>query len=348
MFTPDTIKEIRVIADMFGWNQSSLLAVAEVESGGVYEWTVEGKKLPPIRFEGHYFHARLTGAQLTRAMAEGLAHPRKGHVKNPRSYAGRYKLFQRAFAINQEAALESISMGIGQVMGKWWDVLGYKSVRHMFQDAISGVSSQVTIMAQYISVFKLGKHITGKPTLAKFKKFARAYNGKGYAKNKYHTKMLKAANRWMYNTGGAAGVAFDGARERLKILQKDLNALGYNVGDVDGLMGKLTKRAVTKFQKDHGLVADGIPGTMTRAALDEAAREEASKEASKAIGRGTAMAAPAVAMNTIGQTILDKVTDIQAMGLVSDIIDPLVTGLTVIGVCMLCYGFYKKYKSGKV
>ena len=45
-------------------------------------------------------------------------------------------------------------------------------------------------------------------------------------------------------------------------IQEDLKKLGYNV-KVDGIFGEQTKAAVIKFQKDNGLVVDGIVGNQT-------------------------------------------------------------------------------------
>ena len=57
--------------------------------------------------------------------------------------------------------------------------------------------------------------------------------------------------------------------------QTDLVKLGYDIGPcgIDGDYGKATMAAVSKFQKDHGLTADGICGPKTWAALDKAAAE---------------------------------------------------------------------------
>ncbi|HHV64429.1 MAG TPA: spore cortex-lytic enzyme [Peptococcaceae bacterium] len=49
----------------------------------------------------------------------------------------------------------------------------------------------------------------------------------------------------------------------VKDLQKRLTQLGYQVGKVDGIYGKSTAAAVTRFQKDRGLKADGIAGEKT-------------------------------------------------------------------------------------
>lgn len=51
------------------------------------------------------------------------------------------------------------------------------------------------------------------------------------------------------------------------ILQAFLICKGYNVGSFDGVYGNQTENAVTEFQKDKGLVADGIAGKATFAKL---------------------------------------------------------------------------------
>lgn len=53
----------------------------------------------------------------------------------------------------------------------------------------------------------------------------------------------------------------------VKTLQQKLKNWGYYTGSVDGVFGPKTKAAVIYFQKRNGLVADGIVGTKTLAAL---------------------------------------------------------------------------------
>lgn len=53
----------------------------------------------------------------------------------------------------------------------------------------------------------------------------------------------------------------------IREIQQALLARGYDPGPVDNIFGPLTRRAVIAFQKDRGLVADGIVGPLTRAAL---------------------------------------------------------------------------------
>lgn len=53
----------------------------------------------------------------------------------------------------------------------------------------------------------------------------------------------------------------------IKLVQKKLKNWGYYKGSVDGIWGSKTKAAVILFQKRNGLVADGIVGNKTLAAM---------------------------------------------------------------------------------
>lgn len=48
-----------------------------------------------------------------------------------------------------------------------------------------------------------------------------------------------------------------------KDVQKALKGSGYYKGAIDGKLGRGSKRAIKEFQKDHGLVADGVVGRKT-------------------------------------------------------------------------------------
>lgn len=55
--------------------------------------------------------------------------------------------------------------------------------------------------------------------------------------------------------------------ETVKALQRVLEALGYSAGPADGIFGSQTRSAVVRFQKDSGLLADGIAGPSTLSSL---------------------------------------------------------------------------------
>ena len=50
-------------------------------------------------------------------------------------------------------------------------------------------------------------------------------------------------------------------------IQTALKNSGYYQGTIDGKMGRLTKSAITAFQKENGLKADGVVGQQTWAKL---------------------------------------------------------------------------------
>jgi Putative peptidoglycan binding domain len=56
----------------------------------------------------------------------------------------------------------------------------------------------------------------------------------------------------------------------VKQLQRALKSAGYSPGTIDGSYGPSTESAVKQFQQAHGLVADGIAGSKTIAALRSA------------------------------------------------------------------------------
>ena len=61
--------------------------------------------------------------------------------------------------------------------------------------------------------------------------------------------------------------------DEVKKLQTALDALGYDLGapGIDGIIGPITEAAIKEFQKANGLIADGIAGPETIAALEKAA-----------------------------------------------------------------------------
>ena len=51
--------------------------------------------------------------------------------------------------------------------------------------------------------------------------------------------------------------------DEVRKIQQKLKQLGYYTGSVDGIYGTSTKKAVTAFQKNCGITADGIAGAKT-------------------------------------------------------------------------------------
>ena len=66
----------------------------------------------------------------------------------------------------------------------------------------------------------------------------------------------------------------------VKLMQQKLKNWGYYTGAVDGIFGAKTKAAVIYFQKKNGLVADGIAGPKTLAAMGIVATSDTSSASS--------------------------------------------------------------------
>lgn len=291
MFSQDVVFEITKAAKAFGIEPAALLAIAEVESGGTAFVTISGRREPLIRFEAHYFDRRLSGEKRALARAKGLAAPMAGTIANPKTQAARWRMLDQAAAIDAKAAYESASWGLGQVMGAHWAWLGLASVSALVTEARSGAAGQARLMALYIEKAGLRDALRNHD----WETFARGYNGPAYKKNAYDRKIAAAYAR--YAKGGtnprtAILLLKRGSKgEAVADLQRSLTALGYPL-TADGVFGSATVRAVKAFQHHQGLAVDGIVGTRTTAALQDA---RSPKDATKyRVGAYKGLAGPLV------------------------------------------------------
>ena len=74
--------------------------------------------------------------------------------------------------------------------------------------------------------------------------------------------------------GGDGGAPAAEAVPIVESIQRDLQALGFYDGDVDGQYNEAVVAAVEAFQSDAGLTVDGRYGSETHAALEEALRAD--------------------------------------------------------------------------
>ncbi len=99
--------------------------------------------------------------------------------------AAQYDRLERAQLLDRGAALRSASWGIGQVMGFNAASAGYASVEEMVTAMRESENEQLLAMAGEIAETGLDRALGAHdwPT------FARGYNGPGYAKNRYDTRL---------------------------------------------------------------------------------------------------------------------------------------------------------------
>ena len=256
---------------------AAFMAVAMVESNGVTGAMVNGKMEPLIRFEGHYFFKRLSGLERVEGRREGLASSIAGEIKNPSGQAARWQMLTRARAINNNAALESCSWGVGQVMGAHWQWLGYASVDALVAAARSGVAGQLDLMARFIEKSGLDLALRNKDWAG----FAVGYNGRDYRKYGYDRKLREAYDKYKLTTPEdifskadfsplpRSSLSLGTSGPEVETLQILLTAVGYPVSP-NGVFGSATELAVKAFQVQSGLSSDGKVGPLTMGALTQA------------------------------------------------------------------------------
>jgi hypothetical protein len=76
---------------------------------------------------------------------------------------------------------------------------------------------------------------------------------------------------------GEGFIGYEAARKELALkvdTQEALLALGYEIGDIDGLIGSNTRKAMRTFQKSQALKADGTPSAALLESMKRVAREK--------------------------------------------------------------------------
>jgi hypothetical protein len=177
--------------DRLGCDLAALLAVVDVESAGA-GFYLDGR--PKILFESHVF-SRFTGGKYD------ASHPQ---LSTPRPARQLYNLNQydrlyQAVQLDAEAALQSCSWGLFQLMGFNWKACGERSLHgfvlamHHNEDAHLALASEFIIERGLAE--PLRKH--------DWATFAAGYNGSGYRANRYD-EMLAAAYASHGHAGGNA------------------------------------------------------------------------------------------------------------------------------------------------
>jgi len=174
-------------AQMINVEPDVIRAVVEVEAAGS---GFDARKRPKILFEPHVFYRLLKKSpqKLDRATRAGLAYAKWGAKPYPRTSDENYKRLERAMEIDEAAALKSASWGLAQIMGFNFKIAGYSSVQEMVEDFKTGERAQLTGMINFIIKNKLDDDLRRKDWAG----FAKGYNGAGFAKNGYHTKLARA------------------------------------------------------------------------------------------------------------------------------------------------------------
>jgi len=218
-------------ADMMGVHAAEVLTVLAVETKGC---GFISDRRPQILYERHIFH-RLTNGQFD-----------DGDVSDPSpggygpAGAHQYDRLAAAIALNRNAALQSASWGVGQIMGENFQSAGFSDVESMVAAMMQGEDQQLTAMGNFLVKGKLN----GPLGAHDWTKFARGYNGPNFAINQYDRKLSGEFQK--LTTAGLPDLL-------VRAAQLYLTYLGFDPHGIDGVAGKNTLSALADFQTKNGL-----------------------------------------------------------------------------------------------
>jgi hypothetical protein len=178
-------KEIIDICKKQNVEVASLLAFISVETGGKGFDDKTGKIL--IQFEPTWFKKNAPYAP------SGIWSVNKVDVQSKEWLA-----FNDAYKKNPDAAMQSTSIGLGQIMGFHYKKLGYNTVGEMWDDAKKGIEEQIEQMVKFINS---DPNLLNALKNHDWTKVATIYNGSGFMDlaKKYHRTPYDEAMALAYN-----------------------------------------------------------------------------------------------------------------------------------------------------
>ncbi|MEO7221128.1 MAG: N-acetylmuramidase domain-containing protein, partial [Devosia sp.] len=278
-------------------------AIAQVESAG-FGWFDDGRI--KILFEKHWFYklvatsGKRTAAVNARVARKNWVSPKNGGYKDQATADQRYAMLQKAIAIDEDAAYQSISVGKFQIMGFNHKLCGFPSAKAMFEAFMADEDNQLEALSEFLR----GRDLVEALKASDFATIERVYNGGGlngeYAKKMGAASAKLRRGKWAnWNPDPAvkplepaepSPIDFpekgDMDNEVVAQVQRRLKELGYTeIGNVDGDFLDMTEKAILIFRHDAKL-----PLTPT---IDEALLVAMAKAAPRQIPEARSEATPA-------------------------------------------------------
>lgn len=168
---------------------NAIKAVAQVEANGK-AFLADGQ--PKILFEAHHF-SRLTDHKYD------ATHPRISSKKrNSNLYIGGSKehfRLQQAIKLDRNAALQSTSWGMFQIMGFNYKHCGFVSIQQFINAMYKDESAQFKAFVQFV---KSDRGLLVALQKKKWAAFAKGYNGPSYKANKYDVRLEQAYKAFLH------------------------------------------------------------------------------------------------------------------------------------------------------
>ena len=175
-----TEDHIKWLAAQYGYDYPAVKAIIEVESGGI-GFAPDGKLI--IQFEPVWFKRKTHYAPSGLWSVNGIERQSK-----------EWEAFNSAFAIDANAAMESTSIGMMQIMGLHWKELGFDNVGEMWDFAKISEANQLELALKFIQYNeKLEYGLLTKNWQA----VAYYYNGAKYKMNNYDVKLENAYKKYV-------------------------------------------------------------------------------------------------------------------------------------------------------
>ena len=234
---PISAEGMNKACQVLGVGEPEIWAVLTVEARGFGFFT---DRRPQILFERHIFN-KLTEGNFDEAHPS-ISNRRPGGYKGG---AAEYTRLAEAMKLNQDAALESASWGLAQVMGFNCKAVGHASVQDMVTAFMDNEDSHVEAMTNFImSRTKCRVGLQRQD----WGSFAACYNGSNFRINNYDARLAAAfaKNKAMIPDIG------------LRAAQVALGYLDFDPGPIDGFTGRRTRGALSDFQQARGLAVTGI------------------------------------------------------------------------------------------
>ena len=166
------------VAGQLSVGLAEIAAVFSVETHGA---GFLSDRRPQILFERHIF-SRLTGGIYDNSDPSVSAPTPGGYGPGG---ANQYMRLGEAIALDRQAALQSASWGLGQVMGENYQAAGFADVETMVAAMVDSEDAQLAAMGTLIEQNNLAKSLA----CHDWQSFARGYNGPNYAINRYDVEL---------------------------------------------------------------------------------------------------------------------------------------------------------------
>jgi hypothetical protein len=234
---------------------ASQLSVGLPEIAAVFSVETHGAgflpdRRPQILFERHIF-SRFTAGRYD-ASNPTISNPTPGGYGD--GGANQYVRLAQAIQLNREAALQSASWGLAQVMGENCRMAGFDNVESMVAASMDSEDAQLAAMGSFV----LKNGLAGSLKIHDWQSFARGYNGPDYAINRYDIELNGFYQKYMVSATPDL---------QIRAAQIYLQFRGFDPHGIDGIFGNATRCALQSFQGSVGIPVTGQLDEQTMAAL---------------------------------------------------------------------------------